>query len=262
MAVGGIDISQILPQYEAGDTRQFTLTMTTAAPNTVALAFFNTDGNTLALSAVQSGETVAASDTGLFYFNRVLPDTPGIYSYMWTAWDSASRPYKVPGQFEIQRTEAFSFATYGNPQDIVRSARQLFGRTDITFREMQPYCQAADGYMDMYLGRVVSVPLGSASPLIQDMSKVYTLWRFYADRYSYDTKQEPPAIINRKNDYDKLLMLIAAGSATLPGIETTAEGTTVFAIPDGTKKSVFDMRNFLDQKISDNLIDEEEGRDN
>lgn len=261
MAAGGIDISQSLPVYEAGDTRQFTMTATMTIPQTAAFIVFDTFGNSLALNPVQPLEIVGNSAAGQLYFNRVLPDTPGIYSTKWTLWDTASRPYVVAGEFEIQRTMAFSFSTYGDPQDIVRSARQLFGRSNITFRDMQPYCQAADGYMDMYFGAVTTVPLGSASPLVQDMSKVYTLWRYYCDQYSYDTKSEPPAIIHRKEDYDKLLALIAAGSVTLPGIELIVDLVPVFAIPDGTRKAVFDMRDFVEQHVSRDLLDYEQGRD-
>jgi len=260
MAIGGIDISQSLPVYEAGDTRQFTLTATMTVPATAAFVVFDTHGNTLALNAVQSLAIVETSASGQFYFNRVLPDTPGIYSTKWLLWDTASRPYITPGEFEIERTEAFSFATYGDPQDIVRSARQLFGRSNITFRSMQPYCQAADGYIDVYLGRIMNVPLGSASALIADMSKVYTLWRYYCDQYSYDTKSEPPAIIHRKEDYDRLLELIASGSMSLPGVEPLITFEPV-AIPDHTKKPVFDMRDPLSQHVSQELLDEEQGRD-
>jgi hypothetical protein len=263
MAFSGIDIAQNIPRYAAGDTRQFTLTMSPQPPSSATFIVYNTDGNTLALDPVQPLEKVTADSlTGFMFLNRVLPQTPGIYSYTWIAWDTGSRPYIVPGEFEVTITRAFSFSTYGDPQDIVRSARQMFGRGDITFREMQPYCQAADGYMDMYFGKVTTVPLGSASPLIADMSKVYTLWRYYCDQFALDTKSEPPAIINRKNDYDKLLNLIAAGSASLPGVESTVDVQQVIAIPDGTHKSVFDMRDFTDQHVSHALIDDESGRDN
>src|SRR6185436_16321891 len=114
---------------------------------------------------------------------------------------------------------------------------------------------------DVYLGAVMAVPLGSASPLVQDMSKVYTLWRYYCDQYSYDTKAEPLAIIHRKEDYDKLLELIASGSATLPGIDLLVEMVPVFAIPDGTRKAVFDMRDFTEQHVSRDLLEYEQGRD-
>lgn len=257
-----IDIAQNIQRFEAGDTFQFTLSMTPSPPTSVGFILFNTDGRTLALDTIQPNEIVSSSASGLFYINRVLPQTPGIYAYKWMAWDTASRPYVTPGEFEVARTEAFSFATYGDPQDIVRSARGMFGRGDITFKEMAPYCQAADGYMDMYFGKVATVPLGSASPLIADMSKVYTLWRFYCDQYAIDTKAEPPAIIHRKEDYDKLLMLIAAGSASLPGIDTTVELQQVHAIPDGSRKAVFDMRDFIDQRVSNALLEDEFGRDN
>lgn len=256
-----IDISQTIREFEAGDTFQFTFTASQTVPATVGFVMFDTNGASLALDGVQPNEIVGTSGTGLYYFNRVLPQTPGIYAYKWLAWDTASRPYILSDEIEVKRTEAFSFSTYGDPQDIVRSARQMFGRSNITFRDMRPYCQSADGYIDMYLGKVVAVPLGSASPLVADMSKVYTLWRFYCDQYSYDTKAEPPAIIHRKEDYDKLLNLIAAGSANIPGLEIIASGDTVFVMPDGTRKAVFDMRDFLQQKVSTNLLEAEDALD-
>jgi len=256
-----IDIAQNIKRLEAGDTFQFTLAMTTTPPTSAAFVVFNTDGASLALDAIQSLEIVGTSASGLMYFNRVLPQTPGFYNYAWLTWDTASRPYVLPGEFEIVKTRAFSFPTYGNPQDIVRSARGMFGRGDITFREMAPYCQAADGYMDMFFGKVTTVPLGSASPLIQDMSKVYTLWRYYCDQYAIDKEAEPLGIIHRKEEYDRLLDLIAAGSMSLPGIDLNVEFGVVSVIPDPMHKGVFDMRDFTDQHVSNALIEDEFGRD-
>ena len=53
MAAGGIDISQSLPVYEAGDTRQFTMTATMTVPTTAAFIVYDTIGNSLALNAIE-----------------------------------------------------------------------------------------------------------------------------------------------------------------------------------------------------------------
>lgn len=263
-----LDISQNFAKFETEDTRQFTLAMTTAFPNTVDFTIYGFGGEILPRADVQSGASVqesgnpgfsGSSRSGIYFINYVLPVTPGMYNGRWTAWDSASRTYTTPIEFEVVATMPYSYFSYGNQMDITRSARQLFARSNITPRDIQPYQQSADGYIDAFLGRVMTVPLGSASPLLADMCKVYTLWRFYCDQYSYDTKQEPPAIIHRKEDYDKLLALIAAGSLNLPGILPLVSFDPV-AIPSG-HKPVFDMRDFTDQNVSDSLLREEADRD-
>ena len=258
-------IDLIPARFESGDTFQFTLTMTANRPNTVAFGITDFIGNVVSLSAVQSGAVVAESGTttGAFYFNRVLPTTVGFYFYEWLAWDAASRPYAVRGELEIYHTRAFSFHTYADVQDTLKTARRIFDRGDITVQDLQRYFQAGDGEIDAKLAPVATVPLSLPAPEpIPDISKVFCLWRYYCDRYSIEREGAPPAIISRKEAYDDLLQMLISGSASIPGIiDATAEAGTISTI--GTAyKPVFDMRDWIDHRISPQLIDYETDRDN
>lgn len=259
-----IDISQNIDRFEVEDTRQFTFTASVSRPSTVAFIVYNTNGNSLALEGVQSGATVQESgtNTGLFYMIRVLPTSVGLYFYEWRAWDSVSRTYITRGEFEMMRTEPVSFATYADVTDVIRSARQIFGRGDITIRDLRPYVEAGDQWIDSWLGRITATPLGSASPIVRDMSKVYALYGYYADRYSVERQDAPPAIVARKDRYDDLLQAVMAGSAQIAGINVSiTDDVSVLtgAIEGGVP--VFGMRDWESQVVDVDITQAENDRD-
>lgn len=265
MAVG---ITGDIPRYEAGDTRQFTWAATISTPQTLAFNLFNTDGNSLAPAAVQASSFfVASSGSGVFYDNVVLPTSVGLYFYQWTAWDAASRPYVTRGEFEVIRTEPVSFFTYAEVLDVTRTGRQVFGRADITQRDLRSYLESADAYIDSKLGMVMGVPLSSTPNLIRDMSKVFCLANFYSDRYSVENEGAPPAIIARKEAYEKLLDAVVSGTAVLVtsgGVVTRAEDEYI-GITGGLEHSggvpVFGMRDFEQQVIDADVVADEDARD-
>lgn len=256
-----IDITRNIDRFETEDTFQFTLTATVSRPNTVAFNVFNTNGNTLALEPVQSAAIVQESgaSTGLFYMIRVLPTSVGLYTYEWRSWDSSSRTYINRGEFETIKTEAHSFFTYADVTDTIRTARQLFGRGDITIRDVRPYLESADGWIDSWLGRITTVPLGSSSAIVKDMSKVYGLYYYYADRYSVEKEDAPPGIVGRKDRYDELLQAVIAGSATIAGLGIGVEDK--ISVLPGDFKPVFDMRDVIQQRVDPDLIAAEDSRD-
>jgi len=256
-----------IARYEAGDTRQFTWAATITAPSTVAFNFFDTVGASLAPAAVQAGSFfVASSGNGAFYVNGVVPVSVGLYFYQWTAWDAASRPYITRGEFEIIRTEPVSFFTYAEVLDVTRTGRQIFGRGDITQRDLRPYLESGDAYIDAKLGVVMSVPLNPTPNLIRDMSKVFCLANFYSDRYSVEHEDAPPAIIARKKSYEALLDKIVAGDAVLvsSGVAIRAEDEYV-ALTGGLEHSagvsVFGMRDFETQTIDADIVTAEDAKD-
>lgn len=251
-----MDIAGTIPRYEAGDTRMLSLAMTTTLPQTVAFTLFNTDGSTLALAAPQTGETVSQSPTGVYNFIRTLPLSRGFYSYKWTAFDAGSRPYITAGELEIVRTEAYSFFTYSDITDVLRTARTVFGRSDITIYDVAQYCKAADAMIDATLSTLTTVPVVPTPALLSDMSKVYTLWRFYCDQYSAQKDSEPPGIIHRKAEYDDYLVALAAGSASLPGVSLDGISDEIRIIPSASYKPVFDMRDAGEQHVSATLLDD------
>lgn len=265
--MAGIDVTGSIPRYEADDTKQFTFASTATRPATVAFSVYNTDGNTLALHAVQSGATVVETPTnqGAYIFPRVLPTSAGLYFYQWTAWDASSRPAVIRGEFEVVRTEPLSFWTYGNVLDVTRTGRQVFGRADITQRDLRPYLEEADAFIDSMLGLVITVPVTPTPNLIVAMSKVFALANFYSDRYSTENEEAPPAIIKRRDDYVELLASVVSGTAVLVtsgGVITRAqEAITALtgSISGGTP--VFGMRDPEQQKIDADIVEAENARD-
>lgn len=261
-----LDIVGNIPRLEASDTKQFTWASTITAPQTVAFHVYNTDGSTLAPEAMQSSSFfVAASGGGVFYANRVLPTSAGLYFYQWTAWDVASRTYITRGEFEIYRTEAHSFFTYADVTDVVRTGRQIFKRSDITMREVRPYLEAADGYIDGRLGKVFTVPLNPVPNIIRDMSKVFGLAYFYSDRYSTEKEDQPPPIIDRKDWYEEFLSSVVSGTAVLVTsggvVSQVAEDFTVITggIEGGTPQ--FGIRDWTEQTTDSDIKDAEADRD-
>lgn len=248
------DVIGAIERFEANDTQQLTLTATLTVPQTVAFHVFNTDGATLSPSVVQSGLTVSQSgaSTGLFYVNKVMPDSVGLYAYQWTAWDSSSLTYIVRREFQIIRTEPFSFSTYADMADVVRTGRQMFGRADITLRDLQPYAQAADEYIDARLQGT-----GVDTVLLREMSKTGALYYYYSDRYAIERQEAPPAITERWSEYKELMGMIVAGTAgTRPSVGIMTGGTAGAII-----KPVFDMRDPINQRVDPDLITSDNDRD-
>ena len=257
-----------IPRYEAEDTRQFTWAATITTPSTIAFNLFNTDGVSLAPAAVQASSFfVASSGNGVFYDNVVLPTSVGLYFYQWIGWDAASRTYITRGEFEIIRTEPVSFFTYADILDVTRTGRQIFGRADITQRDLRPYLESGDAYIDSKLGMIMAVPLSPTPNLIRDMSKIFCLANFYSDRYSVEHEAAPPAIIARKESYEELLAAVMSGTAVLVtsgGVVSRAEQEYI-GLTGGLEHSagvpVFGMRDFETQTIDSDIVDAEDAKD-
>lgn len=255
-----IDITRNIERYEAEDTFQFTLAASASRPNTVAFTVFNTNGNTLALEAVQSGATVAESgtNTGVYHFERVLPSSVGLYTYEWRAWDVTSRTYVNRGEFEIIRTEAHSFYSYGDPVETVRTARQIFGRGDITMRDLRPYHEEADAWIDTKLSPIVTVPVTPTPNFLRYGSKLGALYFYYSFRYAVEKDAAPPGIVDMWEKFNEQLDAIVAGSASIAGVISVEDAISVMP---GDFKPVFDLRDPISQRVDPDLIDDEEDRD-
>ena len=267
--MAGIDVTGGIPRYEADDTKQFTWTATVSAPSTIAFNLFNTDGKTLAPAAVQASSFfVAASGSGVFYMNVVLPTSAGLYFYQWTPYDAASRPYTTRGEFEIVRTEPVSFFTYADILDTTRTGRQIFARSDITQRDLRPYLEEGDAVIDSMLGQVTTVPLVPTPNLIRAMSKVFALANFYSDRYSMQNEDAPPAILRRQDKYMEMLTAIMSGTAALVssgGVIAVAQDA-VTALTGSLEHSegvpIFGLRDSEMQRVDADIVEAEDARDN
>ena len=259
-----IDISQNIDRIEAGDTFQFTLSMTPNRPNTVAFALYDFADNAVALNAVQSGATVAESGTttGLFYFNRVVPTSVGFYFLEWAAWDASSRPYYLRSEFEVVQTRAYSFQTYADVSDVIRNARQIFGKADLTVRDLQRHVEAADAWIDTKLASVVaSTPLSTTPNFIRGMSKAGAYYFFYSERYSVEREAAPPGIVDQWDRYNQVLDGVIAGSYALPGVSVTIAANQDVYVSTANDAPIFGIRDFADQRRDPDVIDAEDAKD-
>lgn len=258
-----VDIEQTIHVYESGDTKQFTLSMTPSRPSTVAFNITDFFGGLVAIESVQSGASVAESGTttSLFYINRVLPTTPSLYFGKWTAWDSASRPYVVVNEFEVRASQAYSFATYADVLDVIKNARQLFARSDMTVQDIAAHIKAADAWINTKLSLVVaSVPVSPTPDFLQGMAKSGALYFYYSERYGGENDKAPPAIVDMWDRYNELLDAVVAGSAGLPGVTiVTAEGQDIWVSFDGNIP-ISGHRDFEEQQRDVNIILEERSR--
>ena len=260
-----IDITGNIERFEVGDTRQFTHTATVTVPVTVAFVTFDPNGNSLALATVQAGATVSTSGNsslGLFFFNYVLPNSRGYYTGEWTAWDTDSLPFITRFEFEMIHTRAESFISYGDIADVLRTARQMFGRADITQREIQDYMEPADDFINGKLGRVFTVPVSPTPPILRDMVKVFTLFGFYSDRYSIERENAPGAITERREQYATLLTDIQSGNCVLvvaSGILQSPD-PIIFSTTTGFKP-IFDSRDWERQRIDPDLVERDKDLD-
>lgn len=254
-----IDLSRDVPRFEAEDTFQFTFTSTVNRPASVQFIVFNTDGTTLAPPTVQNSFFVAESgtNTGLYYIERILPTSAGLYYYQWTAFDAASRTYVTRGYFEVVRTTTLSFQTYADITDVVRTARQIFGRGELTVGDMRPYMEEADAWIDSKLAPVTTVPVSPVPAFLRGASKVGALYMYYSDRYAPQNEDAPPGIVDRWNRYNEMLDALAAGSLSIAGVSVDKK---IVIDPEGYKP-VFDLREFESQRVDPDLLDATEDRD-
>ena len=260
-----VNITGGISRFEAGDTRQFTLTATETRPETVGFIIFNTNGDSLALAAVQSGGVVQESgvSAGQFYFNIVLPDTPGYYTSEWIAWDSNSLPYISRDEFEIFKTEARSFYSYGDVADILRTARQIFGKSNITIREIQDYMEPADNWIDSKLGTIHTIPVSPVPPIIREINKTRVLWRFYSDKFGLNREEVPPGLKDAHDEADKFLTAVQSGDQVLHVTSGTVLGRPTAEISSSRQKfhPIFDSRDWPLQRIDPDQIDDDIGKD-
>ena len=254
-----LDITRNIDRFEGEDTFQFTLTMTVSRPSTVAFVVYNTDGSTLAPETVQVSSNCAVESgttTGLFYMNRVLPTSVGFYTYMWRAWDSSSRPYTNRGEFEVIRTEPHSFYTYGTRVEVMKRARQLIGRGDITERDIRPHMEAGDGWIDSKIGVRVSVPLSPVPGWAREMSNRMAIYFLHQSYYSGQKTDEPPAVVRQFDKDNEFLDGVVEGKYSLVG------ETEVVAITGGIEGGVpaFGRSDVEKQEIDTDITDFEDSQ--
>lgn len=272
-----VDIVGQLSRFEAEDTQKFSLVSTLTIPATVQFMVFNTDGNTLMPVIAQSGQTVTVSalavnvgSVGLFFVNRQLPTSVGFYTYEYRMWGSSGASsgslvdsvYTVKrGEFEVTHTQPQSFFSYGDKVVVLGISRQLVARGDLTERDVQPYMEGADAYINAKLGTLFSVPITPTPNLLRDMSQVFATWGLWSDRVKSHKDDTPPAIVSRRDWFEDLLDNIVEGKAAIEVSSGTIQRLeeTVTAITGGIEGGVptHGKSDFEDQEVDRNITDAE-----
>jgi len=272
-----INITGNIDRFESEDLKRFTFANTLTIPRTIDFIVFNTDGTTLAPVAVQSGLTVVVSaatanigSVGVFYVNRQLPTSVGFYTYWWRAWGSsggssgsvAASLFSITrGEFEIFTTEPHSFFTYGNQIEVVKRARQLVGRGDITERDIRPHMEAGDGWIDSKLGKIITVPMTPVPFSVREMSNRMGIYFLYQSYYGGQKVDVPTAVQKQFVIDNEFLDGVVEGKWALAGSGVSfIFEQPVSVITGGTAdgKPAFGRSDWEDQRIDPNILDFED----
>lgn len=268
-----IDLSQNIDRFEAEDLRQFTYIDSMSVPSTVAFTIYGTDGSVLQPTAVQSGVSVTGSgtDTGMFWIFRQLPSSRGFYTYEWKVYGSGTAQSSLyvttRGTFEIIKTEPVSFTSYGAKGNVLRVARQLIGRGDLTEHDVAPHMQSAYSYINGRLGIVVDVPLTPASDYIKQGEEVLSVYTLYGSFGATEKGEIPPAFSKLRDDFIGYLDAVVAGEATIEGTEGTedlAGKITAFTggLSDSAGTPTFGRSDWEKQQVDTDITDfEDDQRD-
>ena len=270
------DIVGTVQRFEGDTVEQFTLTNTLTVPATVQFIVYNTDGGTLAPVTAQSGQTVVVSaanadigSVGVYYLWRQMPASAGLYAYEWRMWGSAggtsgtiaASVFTVRrNEFDVFRTEPHSFFTYGNRGEVVRRARMLVSRGDLTERDIRPHMEAADGWIDSKLGIIVTVPLNPVPTIAREMSNHGAAY-FLMTSYYGGQRGEIPTDIQRQWEQDnELLDGIVEGKYSLAGSGVAyRKEEEISHIEGGIEGGVpiFGRSDFTEQEVDADITDAE-----
>ena len=259
-----------IQRYQADDFRQFTLTTTPTRPTTVAYVLRDPNGSLLditSISAVNSGIVVtesavgAVNSTGLFHIEYVLATTPGFYVGEWKAFNAASQAGVIRHEYEVVRTEARSFWSYGEVADVLRTARVLFNQHNITAREIQDYMEPADDRINAMLGKVMTVPVTPNMPILRDCNKAMALWGMYSDRFAEVKREAPPGIKAHYESCMEFFAEVMSGNAVLVTDSGIIQLPTGMASTTYDFKPIFDLRDFSVMRPDPNFVAQDQDDD-
>ena len=272
-----IDIVGNTQRFQSQAIEKFSLVSTVTIPATVQLIVYNTDGATLPPQTAQSGFTVNVSATaanvgsvGLYYLYYQMPTSVGFYAYEWRAWGSggASSGTVVAslfdarrGEFEIFTTEAHSFFTYGNLAEVVRRARQMIGRGEVSVRDVRPFMESGDGWIDSKLGKIMTVPMSPVPFALREMANRMAIYFLYNTYYSGQKTDEPPAVVKQFDKDNEFLDGVVEGKFALAGSGVSfIFEQPVSVITGGTAdgKPAFGRSDWESQQIDPNILDFED----
>lgn len=270
-----IDIVGQTQRFQTQDIEKFSLVSTITVPATVQLIVFNTDGTSLAPVAAQSGYSVAVSASvvgsiGMFYLNYQMPASVGFYAYEWRLWGSggassgtiAASMFSVRrGEFEMFTTLPQSFFTYGDKSEVLRRARQLVGRGDLSERDVRPFMESGDGWIDSKLGKIIGVPMIPVPFSLREMSNRMAIYFLYNAYYSGQKSDEPPAVVRQFDKDNEFLDGVVDGKFALAGSGVSfIFEQPVSIITGGTAdgKPAFGRSDWEKQILDPNILDFED----
>ena len=230
-----IDLSGNIDRFEADDLRQFTYVDTVSVPASITFTLYGPNGSIVDPVAVQSGITVTPSGSaasGMYYIFRQLPSSRGFYTGEWKAFGSGTIQSSLyvtnRFTFEIVKTEPRSFFSYGSKNNVMRIARQLIGRGDLTEYDIQPHMEAAHGYINARLGGVTTVPFSPAPAYIAQGEEIIAVYTLYGTFGGTEKNEIPPAFQKLRDDFVAFLDKAAEGLLTVDGIWPIEQGAITY----------------------------------
>lgn len=249
-----------MEKIEAGDSRQFTITMSVPPDNYPWLSVYDsTSGDGTLISSHTSQRS--GSSWGYYYIYTV-PNTRGYYYYEWN-FEVSSISYKKRGVFEIIRTDADWSGLYCRPNNV----RELYPKIDtisgMTNKKIQNRIQDMDNIINLRLGMRYSVPFptGTSSfpPIIEFLSKHMTLIDILKNQTVKRAGDMPEWIEKREEQLEKLFAGLEAGSYSLVdsagnAYTTVADGKIWGSMAD--YHPVFSLLDYEEQQVDTDWIDE------
>lgn len=248
-----------MERIEAGDSRQFTVTMSVPPDENPWLAVYDsTSGDTLIGSYTSQRSGTAWG----YYHIYTVPNSRGFYYYEWN-FEVSAISYKKRGVFEVVKTDADWSGLYCVPNDI----RDLYPKIDtingLTNKKINTRIQDMDGIINLRLSTRYTVPFpvntSSFPPIIKFLSKHMTLIDILKNQSVKRAGDIPEWIESREKQLEKILTGLETGSYTL----VDSAGNAYTSVSDGkiwgSKTSfhpVFSMLDYEEQQVDTDYLDE------
>jgi len=260
-----IDLSGNIDRFEAGDLRMFRYIDNVSIPSCVSFALYNVDGTVLAPTDVESGVTVTVSGgditKGNFYVFRQLPTSRGFYTAEFLAYGSGTAQSSLFTRqrevFEIIRTEPMSFYAYGNKNTVMRVARQLIGRGDLTEYDVAPHMLAAYAQINARLGHIVTVPFSPATDYIAQGAEIMAIYTLYGTYGATEKGEIPPSFQKLYDNFMTYLTAVGEGEITVDGTAVNIGRISAFTggLDGSGGRATFGAQPFTMQHVDWNIIE-------
>lgn len=256
-----------MERIEAGDSRQFTMTLSVFPDATPWLAIYDSSSGVGVL--VNSATASQSGATYDYYYVYTAPETRGYYYYEWN-FEVYSKEYAKRGVFEVIRTDADWSGLYSTPNDVRDLYPTIDTITGLTNKKIQARISDMDSIINIRLGARYTVPFpsntGSFPPIIGYLSKHMALIDILKNQSVKHGGDIPAWVTAREEQIEKLFGGLESGSYTLVDSSGNTYGTSVVSHIWGSKTdyhSIFSLLDAEGQQIdtdyTDELIDVLEG---